>query len=251
MQEAHRDVALQMRSLLSNGQAPPAVFRAALMNVPPAERDGWLDLVLGLEGLPDDGRDLPQGCVPYIPCPVDTLLRMVERADVRPDDVFVDIGSGLGRATALTHLLTGASAIGLEVQSALVRSSRDLMKEWHASRVSVVEGDAARLTGFITIGSVFFLYCPFSGDRLDKVLLELESIARTRQIRVCCVDMPILSCSWLTPVSPPSGSLAVYRSAPVGLTLASRAPSSRRTELPSSGREGGAFALGRPRRTRR
>jgi hypothetical protein len=218
VQEAQRDSAIRMRSLLSEGRVTPAVFRPALMDVPHTERDVWLDLVLGLGELPGDGRDLPPGCVPYIPCPVETLLSMVERAEVRPDDVFVDIGSGLGRATALTHLLTGASAIGLEVQSGLVRSSRDLMKRWNTPRVSVVEGDAARLTGFIGMGSVFFLYCPFSGARLDKVLVELESIARTRQARVCCVDMPILACSWLSSMSPPSGSLAVYRSVPVALS---------------------------------
>jgi hypothetical protein len=215
--EANRESASKMRSLLSAGQATPAVFRAALIGVQPAERDGWLDLVLGLDGLPDDGRDLPRGCVPYIPCPVETLLRMVEGADVRADDVFVDIGSGLGRAAVLTHLLTGASAIGLEIQSELVRSSRDLVKSWRTPRVTVVEGDAATLAGIIEVGSVFFLYCPFGGDRLDKVMFELEAIARTRQIRVCCADMPALSCSWLQPLSPTSGSIAVYRSAPVGI----------------------------------
>ena len=213
VEEACRESAVLMRSLLSSGRATPAVFRKALTDVPAAERDAWFDWVLGVEGLPDDGLDLPRGCVPYIPCSVDTLLKMVDHADVQPSDVFVDIGSGIGRAVALTHLLTGASAIGLEIQSALVRSSRDLTKAWLASRISVVHGDAAELTGFIGIGSVFFLYCPFSGERLERVLRELEAIARTRQIRVCCVDMPMLSCPWLAPVSPPSGGLAVYRSA--------------------------------------
>jgi len=157
-------------------------------------------------------NDLSRGCLPSTPCPVEALIRMVDHARVQPDDVFVDIGSGLGRAAALTHLMTGASAIGLEIQSALVRSSRDLAKSWRGSRVSVVHGDAAELTGFIGIGSVFFLYCPFSGERLERVLLELEAIARTRQIRVCCVDMPSIACSWLTPVSPPSDGVAVYMS---------------------------------------
>lgn len=218
MEEAHRDIAELMRALLSRGQAPPALFRAALTTIPPAERDAWLNLVFELDELPDDGPDLPRGCAPYIPCPVDTLLQMIEHADVRSDDVFVDVGSGLGRAAALIHVLTGAAAIGIEIQSGLVRSSRDLMKRLNASRVSVVEGDATRLTGFITIGSVFFLYCPFSGERLKLVLNGLESIARIRQIRVCCVDLPLPSCPWLTPMSPTSGGLT----APNGLTRGDR-----------------------------
>jgi hypothetical protein len=203
-----------MRSLLSKGEATPPVFRRALTDVPSADRDAWFDLVLGLGELPGDGSDLPRGCVPYIPCPVDTLLRMVDQADVQSTDVFVDIGSGLGRASVLTHLLTGASAIGVEVQSELVRSFRTSTKSWNVPRVSVVEGDAARLIRFIPIGSVFFLYCPFSGERLERVFRELESIAHTREIRVCCVDTPIPSCSWLMPVLPHSAGLIVYRSTP-------------------------------------
>lgn len=212
VEEMHRESAEWMRSLLLNAQAPPAVFRTALTRVPPTERDAWLDLVLGLDSVPDDGPDLPRDCVPYLPCPVDALLRMVEHAGVQASDVFVDVGSGMGRAAALVHLLTGAPAIGLEIQPALVLASRDLTKRLNVLRFSPVEGDAALLTGFITIGSIFFLYCPFSGDRLEKVLDDLESIARTRQIRVCCVDLPLPPRAWLTLASPPSGGVTVYRS---------------------------------------
>lgn len=211
--EKSRDSAELMRALLAKGQATPPEFRKALTDLPPSERDAWCDRVLGIEGLPEDGLDLPRGCVPYIPCSVDALLRMVDDAGVQPDDVFVDIGAGLGRAAMLTHLLTGASAIGLEIQATLVRTFRDLTKNWHTPRVSVVHGDAVDLTGFIGIGTVFFFYCPFSGDRLERVLLELESISRTRQIRVCCVDMPSIARSWLAPVSPSTGGVVVYVSA--------------------------------------
>jgi SAM-dependent methyltransferase len=200
-----------MRRPLSTGRVSPAAFREALMNVPRDERDGWLDQVFGIEELPDDGPDLPRGCVPYLPSSVDTILRMINLAKVQTDDVFVDVGSGLGRVTALTHLLTGAGAIGLEIQSALVRASRNLAERLNAPRVSVVEGDAAEVAGYITIGSVFFLYCPFSSDRLNRVVDDLRSIARTRQIRVCSVDLPLPSRSWLEPVSR-SGSLAVHQS---------------------------------------
>ena len=117
-----------------------------------------------------------------------------------------------GRAAMAVHLLTGASAIGVEVQSHLVRAARDLAERMNVSRVSWVHGDAELLTGSMTTGSVFFLYCPFSGDRLERVLDDLEPIARTRRIRVCAVDLPLPHRPWLTLVSPPSGDLAVYRS---------------------------------------
>jgi SAM-dependent methyltransferase len=208
----HRESVTRIRARIERGLHDPSAFRAAVLGVPPSERDAWLDMVFGIRELPDDGPDLPRGCVPYVPCSVDALLRMVERAAVSSSDVFVDIGAGLGRAAAFVHLLTGAGAIGIEIQSGLVRAARDLATRLAAPRVACIEGDAARLAGFITLGSVFFLYCPFSGDRLTKVLDGLESIARTRVIRVCCVDLPLPSCPWLAPEPQRSGDLAIYRS---------------------------------------
>lgn len=212
MEQTHRESAEWIRSLLLNAQSTPAVFRAALTRVPPTERDAWLDLVLGLDACPDDGPELPRGCVPYLPCPVDALLRIVECAEVQASDVFVDVGSGVGRAAALVHLLTGAEAIGIEIQPELVHAARALAARLSTLRFSPVQGDAAVLTGHITLGSIFFLYCPFSGERLEKVLDDLESIARTRPIRVCCVDLTLPPRPWLTFAVPPSGNLTVYRS---------------------------------------
>lgn len=200
----------ELRASLTTGRVSPRAFRTALMSIPPERRDSWLDQVFGLDELPQDGPELPRGCVPYLPSSVRTLLRMIDLAEVGASDVFVDVGSGLGRVTALTHLLTGARAIGLEIQPALVQSSRALAARVNARRVSVIEGDAAELIGEVSAGSVFFLYSPFSGDRLSRVMAHLESVARTREIRVCSVGSSLPSRSWLLPVSL-SDELAVYR----------------------------------------
>lgn len=130
---------------------------------------------------------------------------------MQTDDVFVDIGSGVGRAAALVHLLTGAAAIGIEIQPTLVLASKNLGTRLNLP-FAPIEGDAARLVGFIAIASVFFLYCPFSGDRLVKFLDDIEPIAHTREIRICCVDLPLPSRPWLKLISPCLGDLAVYRS---------------------------------------
>ena len=189
----------------------PAAFRSALTRIPPHRRDAWLDEVFGLGAIPDDGPALPRGCVPYLPCSVDVLLRLVDEARIQPSDVFVDVGSGVGRAAVLVHCLTGAAAIGIEIQPALIGASRDLTSRLGCLRFFPVEGDAVQLTGFMTIGSIFFFYCPFSGDRLVKVVDDLESIARTREICVCSADLPLPERPWLTLVSSTQG-LDVYRS---------------------------------------
>jgi SAM-dependent methyltransferase len=205
-----------MRLTIQQGGHDAVAFRAALLDVPPSARDQWVDSVLGLADLPDhlqeDGPALPAGCVPYLPCPVDALLRIVDQADVGETDVFVDVGSGLGRAAMLVHLLTGAEAIGIEVQPALALGARDLAARLGLSRVAFVDGDAERLAGFITTGSVFFFYCPFSGARLANVLAALGSVAQTRPLRICCVQLPLPACPWLTLQPSRCEDVAIYRS---------------------------------------
>jgi hypothetical protein len=210
--ERDRESAAAIRSLLESGRHDAPAFHDALLTVAPASRDTWLDRVLGLGDIPDDGPDLPRDCVPYLPCPVDAVLRTVEQAAIRRSDVFVDVGSGVGRAGALVHLLTGASVIGLEVQHGLVLAARDLARRLRLSRVSTVEGDASTLTGrAAALGTVFFLYCPFSGNRLERVLANLEPLARARMLRVCCVDLPLPSRPWLTRETLRSGDLTIHR----------------------------------------
>ena len=202
---------------MTGAGSPPlprgAALRAALAGVPPLERDAWVDRALGLGAPPDDSPALPRGCVPYLPSPVDALLRLTEHAPVRASDLFVDVGAGAGRAGALVHLLTGASVVGLEVQPQLVTAARALVARLDLPRVSFLEGDAPGLTTALAAGSVFFLYCPFSGERLARLLANLAPAARARDIRVCCLDLPLPPCDWLERLPPRWPDLALYRSA--------------------------------------
>ncbi|MBC8073188.1 MAG: methyltransferase domain-containing protein [Deltaproteobacteria bacterium] len=192
----------------------PADFRAELEQIPTGARDAWLDALCGIDETPDDGAALPRGCVPYLPCPVATVLAAVQHASVTSDEVFVDVGSGAGRTVLLVHLLTGAECIGLEIQPALVTAARGRAESLQLERIRFEQGDAAELLGSITIGTVFFLYCPFSGERLDRVLDDLEAMARARQIRICCVQMPPIERPWLVRLPATSVELDVYRSTP-------------------------------------
>ena len=193
----------------------PRAFRAALLAVPPGERDAWVDRLFGLDDLPPDGPALPMGGVPYLPCSVEVLLRVVDEAPVRPTDMFVDVGAGPGRAIALVHLLTGARATGIEVQPELVQAARALADRLGLSGVRCIHGDAAEVMPEVVrstaAGSVFFLYCPFSGARLAKVLDHLEPVARVSQLRICCVDLPLPPRSWLARQPGRGGELEIYR----------------------------------------
>ena len=62
--------------------------------------------------------------------------QIIEHARIDATDVFVDIGSGIGRAAAIVHLLTGAKAIGVEIQPQLVRAARQ-DKHWGSPFLTV------------------------------------------------------------------------------------------------------------------
>jgi SAM-dependent methyltransferase len=202
------------RERIARGARPPAWFRDALLAIPAADRDAWLDATLGLAEIPDDGPELPRGCVPYLPCPVADLLRVVERTPIGAADVVVDVGSGVGRAAAAIHLLTGAPVVGLELQTRMVDASRALAARLGLAGISFELGDAAALAGSVDAATVFFLYCPFGGERLAELLARLEPVARVRPIRVACVDLPLPPCGWLEPDEAPPDGVQVHRSAP-------------------------------------
>ena len=189
---------------------PPGASRQALLAVPPLERDAWLSRLFGLEQIPDDGA-LPRGCVPYLPAPVDSVVRAVDELRITTDDVIVDVGSGVGRAAALFQLLSEAEVICLELQPQLVQASRELFSRLGRQRVSFVLGDAVEQLPALERGSVFFLYCPFSGERLERFLAGLRPFAEKRELRLACVDLPLPELPWLEEL-PGAGSLQLYRS---------------------------------------
>ena len=190
----------------------PAAFQAALLAVPPEDRERWLDDLLGLEEWPADGPDLPRGCTPYLPCSARLLLEAIDAAEIDASDVLVDVGSGLGRALALVHLFTGAEAIGIEVQSGLAGRAVELAAQWQLPRVQTIQGDAALLAGGMAAGTVFFFYSPFGSDRMEAVTDALRPLAATRPLRLCFVDVPPPERPWLVPQRRRAGSSS-------GLTL--------------------------------
>ncbi len=204
--------AFAMRQRLVRQGVSPTDFRKALLSVAVVDRDRWVDEVFGIDALVPDGPDLPRGCVPYVPCAVDVLLSTVEQAAIGADDVFVDVGCGVGRAALVVQLLTGASAVGVEVQAHLACAARDLAARLARPRLSIVHGDAVEQAASLSAGTVFFLYCPFSDDRLKRWLGALGESSVSPALRVCCVDLPLRPVPvWLEQVGFESGPLAVYR----------------------------------------
>ena len=125
-----------------------------------------------------------------MPCPVDASLDVIATAKVRPSDVFVDLGAGLGRVTLLVHLLSGATALGIELQPHLVELARAKADALSISKLRYVTADAAEVD--LSEGTIFFSYASLGRVKLQRVLEQLVSLATRRPLVLCAVgfDLP-------------------------------------------------------------
>lgn len=147
--------------------------------------------IFGIDRLPDEEIDeTPPEMVPYQPTPARVVLDIIERIRPTPEDVFVDIGSGLGLVPILISLLSDARSVGMEMQPSYVRHAQSCAKCLNISNVRFVCADA-RLGDFST-GTLFYMYTPFKGAVLQQVLERLHTEGRRRDIRLCTYG-PILS----------------------------------------------------------
>lgn len=209
MDDSLRHQARAARVEIASGALRGPALRALLQSIPVLDRDAWVDELLGMEPPPPDAVDLPRGAVPYLPCGVDEILAMVQEVPVLPDDELVDLGSGLGRVAVLAHLLSGARTRGIEIQAPLVDRARATCADLALTAVSFAHGDAADAE---LDGSIFFLYAPFGGATLARVIRHLEGVAQRRPIVLAAVGLELHDAPWLIARSTSSVALTLYES---------------------------------------
>jgi SAM-dependent methyltransferase len=81
-------------------------------------------LLLGVLVLSGCGT-IPGQDVRYEPTPMPVVRALLELADVGPQDVVYDLGSGDGRIPITAAREFGARGVGIEIDPALVREARD------------------------------------------------------------------------------------------------------------------------------
>lgn len=157
-------------------------------NAGPADAPGYdiLDIFVNrLLAIPPDVEETrvrePE-MVAYQPTPARVILALVARAQLTPQDVFYDLGSGLGHVPIMVNLLSGAAALGVEYDAAYCAVARARAADLSLTRVMFVNADARDLD--YADGTAFFLYTPFMGRILDLVLAKLRAVAQVRPIRI-------------------------------------------------------------------
>jgi hypothetical protein len=195
---------------------PQAVMEQWASYVEPVRREEWsdpprydhldtfLDGVLRLMLSPRPQRQADTEMIYYQATPARIVLDMVRRLDLGPHDVFYDLGSGLGRVAIAVALLSPARVVGVEYEPAYVEWSRRHAEELGLHRVTFVTADARDVR--YDDGTVFFLYTPFKGKILQRVIDLLRYEGRRRPIRICTYGpgtFDILKEGGFRPMDPP------------------------------------------------
>jgi hypothetical protein len=175
-------------------------------------RDELVSGVLQIEEPNEPETQRSPEMVWYQPTPVRHVLQLIDAASIAEDEVFVDLGSGLGHVPLLVSLLTGARSVGVEIEAAYVASARACAESLRCSRVSFLEQDVREAD--LSRGTIVYLYTPFSGSMLADVLGALQRESRRRAFKVCTLGpctRSVANEAWLRARTPPdAGHITVF-----------------------------------------
>ena len=110
---------------------------------------------------------------PYVPSPPQVIRHMLILAQLKPREVFFDLGAGDGRAVVMAAKDFGARAVGVELREDLVKKALSTVYENSLQdRVTIVNGDMFNVD--LTSADVIFLYLTTSANEKVKPKLEVE-----------------------------------------------------------------------------
>jgi hypothetical protein len=176
--------------------------------------DELIDGIFQFETPDDAGLQREPELVPYQPTPARHIFDLIDRLALTANDVLMDLGSGLGQVPMLASLCTVAQAIGIEMEPGYVESARRSAQALNLCRVTFIQQDARAAD--LSAGTVFYLYTPFIGTVLRRVLDNLRRETVSRSIRVAaygpCVPT-IAKEPWLEVLETPNTDrIAMFRS---------------------------------------
>jgi SAM-dependent methyltransferase len=113
--------------------------------------------------------------VPYVPTSPSVVTQMLEAAGVTGDDVVYDLGSGDGRIPIAAAQEFGARAVGVEIDSALVKKARAKAREAGVSdQVTFRQGDLFETDLSDATVVTLYLYPEVNIRLRPKLLRELD-----------------------------------------------------------------------------
>jgi tRNA/tmRNA/rRNA uracil-C5-methylase (TrmA/RlmC/RlmD family) len=158
--------------------------------------------------MPEQTKDLEPEMVYYQKTPARIVFELVEKSHFMKEDVFFDLGSGLGQAAILVNLLAGITAKGIEIEPAFCDYAKDCAAALNLSNVTFINVDARKAD--YSEGTIFFMFTPFNGEILQEVLAILRKESLLRKIKIItygpCTTQVALQ-SWLDFAAPQDSNI--------------------------------------------
>lgn len=110
---------------------------------------------------------------PYVPSPLPVVRRMLVLAELKPGEVFFDLGAGDGRAVIMAAKDFGARSVGVELREDLVKKALSAVYGHNLqNRVTIVNSNMFSVD--LSSADVIFLYLTTSANEKVKPKLEVE-----------------------------------------------------------------------------
>jgi len=165
--------------------------------------DIFINGLLQFQTMPEQTKDLEPEMVYFQKTPARFVFKLVEYSHFLKEDVFFDLGSGLGQVAILVNILAGITVKGVEFEPAFCDYARDCAAELNLSNVTFINVDARKAD--YSEGTIFFMFTPFKGEILQEVLAILRKESLSRKIKIItygpCTAQVALQ-SWLDFANP-------------------------------------------------
>lgn len=195
MEAANGELFDLIRREIQRGERPDALLRFANSSAEREDRFGltdglgydYLDELIGgvfqIEEPDAEAVDREPEMVPYQPTPARHIFRLIKLTALTASDVLVDLGCGLGHVSLLVAICTRAQSVGIDLDARYVERARQCALRLSLNSVTFLQQDVREAD--LSVGTVFYLYTPFTGSILGSVLRRLRREAAARPIRIC------------------------------------------------------------------
>jgi SAM-dependent methyltransferase len=209
-----RDVHESTRAQLRERQLDQAAFLAQLARAPLELRDHLVEEILDVAYPPLQRLQLPRDAVSYSPSGLAEILFVVAEAKLGPGQVFVDLGSGLGKVALLVSLLTGADAYGFELDPYLVAHARTAAASLRLGHAHFDTGDIRTVP--LPVADAYYMFIP--SLRSDDIAARLEPLAAKKPLQLFSQALDLRRLPWLKSRERASYWLEAYESTPAAVT---------------------------------
>jgi hypothetical protein len=182
----------ELRERIRSGALVSAALVDHLRSTPIELRDHLVEEILDIAYPPVEPADIGgvfHGC----PSGLADVLFLIGESGLAMDHTLVDLGSGRGKVVLLAAILTGARAVGIEIDRRLVGRAREAADALHVTRARFVEGDVREVE--LPIADAYFMFVP--AVRSTDLAARLEPIAAKRRIRLFSQPLDTGQLPWL------------------------------------------------------